>query len=309
MSQLLTYQIAKWRETFETAGSRGHKSLQWISLPVNLQSGGYQSMIDDFGKDAASMYGAWCALLSIAAGCPHRGVLASSKGEPLSLARIARMTCMPEEVFERLFAWATSEPIGWLETAKHEDCKVDEHPGNRPNDGGNTGQSDDDQPSASRQLVGDELVKSQQPVDDQPSTRLHNTTKHNTTSLMSETDVPDEQKDDEQDKLTRSDRKLAASIQQRVLKVAPKTKSPNIKKWANDIRLMREQDGYTHQEIWATFRWANNDRFWSPNVLSPSKLRKQFSTIDAKMRSEAGQVGPPSVRLGQPKKRRQAVAS
>lgn len=75
-------------------------------------------MIDQFGDDSPSIYGAWCALLTIASGCPERGVLASSRGEGLSIERIARMAYFPTEVFQTLFDWARRPDIGWIEPVK-----------------------------------------------------------------------------------------------------------------------------------------------------------------------------------------------
>jgi len=84
-----------------------------------------------------------------------------------------------------------------------------------------------------------------------------------------------------------SDRDLACAenIYQRVLVVAPLTPEPNFKKWADTIRLMREQDKLTHEKIWAVFTWANQDNFWRTNIRGPDKLRKQFAQLDAKMNS------------------------
>lgn len=61
-----------------------------------------------------------------------------------------------------------------------------------------------------------------------------------------------------------------------IQKILPNAKTPPWTKWANTIRLMREQDGRTHAEIRDVFRRANQDDFWRANVLSPEKLRKQL---------------------------------
>ena len=68
-----------------------------------------------------------------------------------------------------------------------------------------------------------------------------------------------------------------------VVNVAPKAKQPNLESWANVIRLMRSVDNITHDEISNVFMWANKDPFWSVNILSPDKLRKQFAQLQAKM--------------------------
>ncbi|HHR6096813.1 TPA: replication protein, partial [Providencia alcalifaciens] len=64
-----------------------------------------------------------------------------------------------------------------------------------------------------------------------------------------------------------------------VLIISPSTKEPNWSSWANDVRLMRQLDGHTHQEICRLFQWANRDSFWCSVVLSPAKLRKKWATL------------------------------
>jgi hypothetical protein len=62
-------------------------------------------------------------------------------------------------------------------------------------------------------------------------------------------------------------------------RTAPKMKKPNIDTWANDIRLMREQDERSHKEICELFLWAHKDPFWCMNILSPETLRKQWDQL------------------------------
>ena len=89
---------------------------------------------------------------------------------------------------------------------------------------------------------------------------------------------------------TQDDLTCAEYIHGRVLVVNPTAKSPNWAQWANDIRLMRTQLGYTHHEICSLFKWANLDQFWSANVLCPKTLRKQWDKLTAK---RAGVVRQP----------------
>lgn len=109
------YQIVKWKEVFETSDSRRYKTLTWVSLPIGGDSTGYLSLIEEFGDDAAEIYGAWCALLSVAARSPTRGQLVDSRLRPYSISRIATQTRMKRSAFERLFEWALTEDVGWLE--------------------------------------------------------------------------------------------------------------------------------------------------------------------------------------------------
>lgn len=96
-------------------------------------------------------------------------------------------------------------------------------------------------------------------------------------------DINDSSNDDQiaSKKYSAEDLSLAEFIFTKILTVAPKTKKPNFDTWADIIRLMRAQDGLTHSEIREAFIWANSDQFWSTNILSPEKLRKQFSTLHA----------------------------
>ncbi|WP_237612088.1 replication protein [Proteus sp. G2673] len=75
------------------------------------------------------------------------------------------------------------------------------------------------------------------------------------------------------------DLKAAQWIYSQVLIVSPSTKEPNWSTWANDVRLMRQLDGHTHQDICKMFKWANRDSFWCSNVLSPAKLREKWDTL------------------------------
>lgn len=112
----VTYKIAKWDETFETSESRKLKAMKWVALPANLDSNGYQSLVEEYPEKAAALYGAWCALLAVAAGCPVRGTLAASNGRPFTTRRIASLTHLPEGIVSELLEWASSPEIGWIES-------------------------------------------------------------------------------------------------------------------------------------------------------------------------------------------------
>ena len=66
-----------------------------------------------------------------------------------------------------------------------------------------------------------------------------------------------------------------------LMQTNPKIKQPNKEVWADKVRLMRERDKLTHEEMATVFTWANNDHFWSSNILSPSKLRDKWDTLFA----------------------------
>jgi len=109
------WRIAKWDKVFENAESRRIKNLDWVAWPIKLDSRGYHAIVEAFGEESPSIYGAWCALVCVAATCPERGTLADSDGKPYSIGRLVLKTHMPAMVFERLFAWASSDDVAWLE--------------------------------------------------------------------------------------------------------------------------------------------------------------------------------------------------
>lgn len=90
------------------------------------------------------------------------------------------------------------------------------------------------------------------------------------------------------DKWGTADDLLAAQwIFSRVQVITPTAQEPNWPAWANDIRLMRDSLKVSHREICEVFTWANGNQFWQTNILSPSKLRKQWATLKAQMSQPA----------------------
>jgi hypothetical protein len=82
-----------------------------------------------------------------------------------------------------------------------------------------------------------------------------------------------------------SDMELALFMQGRIKNLLPDFKAPNLKSWANEFRLIREQDNRGHEDIKDLFSWANNNDFWCANILSPAKFRKQWDTLTAQKNS------------------------
>lgn len=76
---------------------------------------------------------------------------------------------------------------------------------------------------------------------------------------------------------------FADAMLKKIKLVAPAVKSANLESWANDIRLLCDNDGIDIREAWSVFKWANSDSFWQTNILSASKFRKQYAQLSAKM--------------------------
>lgn len=84
-------------------------------------------------------------------------------------------------------------------------------------------------------------------------------------------------------KFEANDLLFAEEMYKRLLVLNPNHKKPNLESWASEIRITREQDSRTLDDLWNAFDWANKDSFWCKNILSPKKLREQFDKLCLQM--------------------------
>ncbi|HHB2941817.1 TPA: hypothetical protein ACORAS_004704 [Bacillus cereus] len=97
-------------------------------------------------------------------------------------------------------------------------------------------------------------------------------------------------------KFSTSDLENAKLLFELMLLNNPSAKEPNLEKWANDFRLMREKDNRTDEQIKYLINWTQKDDFWSTNILSPAKLRKQFDALIVKIKKEKAKTQPKVVK-------------
>lgn len=71
-----------------------------------------------------------------------------------------------------------------------------------------------------------------------------------------------------------------------------KFRKPNFDKWADQVRLMRERDDRSEEEIIDMIRWCQQDSFWQANILSTQKLREKFDQLQAKRMGGNGNARP-----------------
>ncbi|MDH2927251.1 helix-turn-helix domain-containing protein [Lonepinella koalarum] len=88
------------------------------------------------------------------------------------------------------------------------------------------------------------------------------------------------------EKFSNDDLTTAEWMFSQLQKLNPKIKYPNINRWANEVRLIREIDRRSHREICELFQWANRDGFWKSNILSPHKLREKWDQLEMKRQSQ-----------------------
>lgn len=75
------------------------------------------------------------------------------------------------------------------------------------------------------------------------------------------------------------DLETAKWISSRVKLINPTCKAPDMTSWSNTVRLMRQIDNRSHQDICALYDWASKHHFWQTNILSPESLRKQWDKL------------------------------
>jgi len=66
----------------------------------------------------------------------------------------------------------------------------------------------------------------------------------------------------------------------------PNVKEPNFQVWAKHIDLMKRIDKRTDIEIEGAIRWSQGNDFWCSNILSTSKLRKQYDRLYLEAKKE-----------------------
>ena len=87
-------------------------------------------------------------------------------------------------------------------------------------------------------------------------------------------------------KYSNKDKELATLLYNLIKEKNPEWNfKPNWDIWSEDIRKLREIDNRTEEQIEFLIKWTQDDDFWSKNILSPSKLRKQFNNLIVKIKS------------------------
>ena len=111
------------------------------------------------------------------------------------------------------------------------------------------------------------------------------------TKASGDRDATAEQQEPSEPKHTDEDREVAERMLHQVREIAPSTKAS--KRWPDHIRLMRERDGHSHDEIRDMLAWVARDNFWRTNILSPAKLREKWPQLEAKRNGATLRVAKP----------------
>lgn len=132
------YAIRDWKKHFENNRTAELKHLHWVPFPTKHDGDGYTSLLDH--PDGAAHFGAWCALVQVAARC---GMTATTRGrllrdlgnrtEPHTPASLARITRIPENIISAAIVRLCE--IGWLEQIPQEGAIIPQVPAAIPQEG------------------------------------------------------------------------------------------------------------------------------------------------------------------------------
>lgn len=148
MTGVLVYRIRKFSEYYETAESRKLQRLSWLALPTKQEGDGFTELMGAH-ENGCAHFGAWTAMLQLAAKCSPRGTLLRNLGGRLvahDLMSISRITRVPVEVLREAMPRLLS--MGWMEELELQSVteNLPTDPG-EPGDGrkkpGSTGEGED----------------------------------------------------------------------------------------------------------------------------------------------------------------------
>lgn len=78
-------------------------------------------------------------------------------------------------------------------------------------------------------------------------------------------------------------------------------KAAKYSKWVTPIRLMIENDKVTENELREVWKFLKGHYFWSANIQSTEKLRKQFNTVYTQLKSDGKKQQDSDSKKGEPR--------
>lgn len=95
--------------------------------------------------------------------------------------------------------------------------------------------------------------------------------------------------EEEKDLSDSNEYRLAVYLWKHILKNNPNAKEPNLESWSKQIDYMIRLDNRNGDDIKKVIEWCQKDIFWQTNILSTTKLRKQYDQLYLKMANKPNQ--------------------
>jgi len=110
----MAIEIVDWDEHYENNRTRVLKYMTWVPMPVGHDGDGYTLLLDH--PNGAAHFGAWCALVQVAAKCRPRGTLVRHSGGDHDSGSLSRITRIPEAIWDEVLPRLAT--IGWIKGYK-----------------------------------------------------------------------------------------------------------------------------------------------------------------------------------------------
>jgi len=154
--------------------------------------------------------------------------------------------------------------------------------------------SQEDRRKYMREYMRDRRKQEKQPCKHDVNNSKLELTKLTHTDTDTDTDVnTDKEKD--KDIVDSLPHQLSKLLFELILKRNPKHKKPNFDLWSKVVDLMIRIDNRDPLEIEKVIKWCQEDEFWQNNILSTTKLRKQFDQLFLKMKKTEKEYKPKRV--------------
>jgi hypothetical protein len=237
--------------------------MKWIKHDTDAnQDAKLQNVMLDYGLEGYGLY--WYCIELIAGRVDKENITFELEHDARIIARNTGSTATKVEEMMRYFVKIDLfEDIGGVITCMKLAKRLDKSMTSNPE---------------MRSLI--ESMRSHDKVMTPSAKPMQDKTRSDKNRIDKDTIVPAAQK---REKFSEGDMAFVDGMLNLLLQNNPRFKQPNKNTWANDVRKIREIDGIDHTEMAEVFTWANNDSFWSSNILSPIKLRKQWNALKAKM--------------------------
>lgn len=87
--------------------------MAWVPIPIRQDGDGYTLLMDM--PNGAALFGAWIAILQVAARCDVRGTLLRDIGKPHNSDSLSRVTRIPKKLVDEALIFFSSNDVKWLE--------------------------------------------------------------------------------------------------------------------------------------------------------------------------------------------------
>lgn len=113
----------------------------------------------------------------------------------------------------------------------------------------------------------------------QDEQQMNNKRTTNEQQMSTTEEVKELKKEKDSTRCSPEARQLSQFFYEKIKQNYEGAKEPDLKKWGIDIDKLINIDKRSPEEIQHVIAWCQNNEFWKVNILSPTKLRKQWDRL------------------------------